>query len=70
MRSLNCLASCPRRLGLWVFSPTPDFESLASVYVKEGNEESKRILVDTTVLKGVFNSNLFLVNLAYEIGFR
>ncbi|KAJ5759259.1 Mediator complex subunit Med13 [Penicillium odoratum] len=51
LRILNCLASCPRRLGLWVFSPTPDFESLDSLYVRDGNEASKRILVDATTLK-------------------
>ncbi|KAJ5923215.1 hypothetical protein N7454_008460 [Penicillium verhagenii] len=51
LRILNCLASCPRRLGLWVFSPTPDFESLHDVYMKEGNEISKKILLDATVLK-------------------
>ncbi|KAJ5525586.1 hypothetical protein N7494_012236 [Penicillium frequentans] len=51
LRLLNCLASCPRRLGLWVFSPTPDFESLRTLYVKEGSEVSKKILVDMTVLK-------------------
>ncbi|KAJ5671749.1 hypothetical protein N7507_000876 [Penicillium longicatenatum] len=51
LRLLNCLASCPRRLGLWVFSPTPDFESLGALYVKEGSEVSKKILVDTTILK-------------------
>ncbi|KAJ6028594.1 Mediator complex subunit Med13 [Penicillium herquei] len=51
LRNLNCLASCPRRLGLWVFSPTPDFESLNTLYITEGTEVSKRILVDTTILK-------------------
>ncbi|KAJ5093435.1 Mediator complex subunit Med13 [Penicillium angulare] len=51
LRNLNCLASCPRRLGLWVFSPTPGFESLNNLYVKEGTAVSKKILVDTTTLK-------------------
>ncbi|KAJ5755637.1 hypothetical protein N7533_005180 [Penicillium manginii] len=51
LRGLNCLASCPRRLGLWVFSSTPAFESLASLYVKEGDTETTKILVDTTKLK-------------------
>ncbi|KAJ5221136.1 uncharacterized protein N7469_010023 [Penicillium citrinum] len=51
LRGLNCLASCPRRLGLWVFSATPDFESLASLYTKEGDTETTKILVDTTTLK-------------------
>ncbi|KAJ5387661.1 hypothetical protein N7509_010202 [Penicillium cosmopolitanum] len=51
LRGLNCLASCPRRLGLWVFSSTPAFESLASLYVEEGDTETTKILVDTTTLK-------------------
>lgn len=53
LRGHNCLASCPRRLGLWVFSPTPNFESLNSFYVKEGESPLTRILVDTTTLKGI-----------------
>ena len=52
LRNLNCLASCPRRLGLWVFSPTPDFESLDSLYIKEDDKESKKIQVESSVLKG------------------
>ncbi|KAJ6160918.1 hypothetical protein N7470_004314 [Penicillium chermesinum] len=51
LRNQNCLASCPRRLGLWVFSPTPTFESLRALYVKEGNEETKKVVIDSTVLK-------------------
>ncbi|KAJ5899562.1 Mediator complex subunit Med13 [Penicillium taxi] len=51
LRNLNCLASCPRRLGLWVFSPTPDFESLASLY-KEDDKESKKIQIESSILKG------------------
>lgn len=53
LRHLNCLASCPRRLGLWVFSSTPNFESLNSLYVKDGDSTTTKILVDTTTLKGV-----------------
>lgn len=52
LRNRNCLASCPRRLGLWVFSSTPNFDSLHSLYVKEGESPSTKILVDTTTLKG------------------
>ncbi|KAG0161138.1 hypothetical protein PDIDSM_8671 [Penicillium digitatum] len=51
LRGLNCLASCPRRLGLWVFSPTPEFESLNALYVRESDPESSRIVVGTTTLK-------------------
>lgn len=56
LRNRNCLASCPRRLGLWVFSPTPNFESLDGLYVKEGDEETKKITVDSTILKGKFKT--------------
>lgn len=59
LRGLNCLASCPRRLGLWVFSPTPEFESLKPLYVRGNDAESNRIVVGTTTLKGVsMNSSL------------
>ncbi|KAJ5773286.1 Mediator complex subunit Med13 [Penicillium paradoxum] len=51
LRILNCLASCPRRLGLWVFSPTPDFESLQPLYVRGADAESNKIVVGTTTLK-------------------
>jgi mediator of RNA polymerase II transcription subunit 13 len=53
LRNLNCLASCPRRLGLWVFSPTPDFESLNPLYARESDAESNKIVVGTTTLKGM-----------------
>ncbi|CAL5870504.1 uncharacterized protein PFLUO_LOCUS4741 [Penicillium psychrofluorescens] len=51
LRSFNCLASCPRRLGLWVFSPTHNFESLGPLYIKEGGEESTKISVDASTLR-------------------
>ncbi|CAG8942634.1 unnamed protein product [Penicillium salamii] len=51
LRNLNCLASCPRRLGLWVFSPTPDFESLKPLYVRGSDAESNKIVIGTTTLK-------------------
>ncbi|KAI2726158.1 hypothetical protein CBS147332_3045 [Penicillium roqueforti] len=51
LRGLNCLASCPRRLGLWVFSPTPEFESLKPLYVRGSDTESNKIVVGTTTLK-------------------
>lgn len=60
LRHLNCLASCPRRLGLWVFSSTPNFESLNSLYVKDGDSTTTKILVDTTTLKGVEIAHLHL----------
>ncbi|KAJ5335977.1 uncharacterized protein N7506_003999 [Penicillium brevicompactum] len=51
LRNLDCLASCPRRLGLWVFSPTPDFESLKPLYVRGSDPESNKITIGTTTLK-------------------
>ncbi|CEO60823.1 hypothetical protein PMG11_05339 [Penicillium brasilianum] len=51
LRNIGCLASCPRRLGLWVFSPTPTFESLGPVYITDGDVETTKIFVDTTTLK-------------------
>ncbi|EPS33990.1 hypothetical protein PDE_08952 [Penicillium oxalicum 114-2] len=51
LRNIGCLASCPRRLGLWVFSPTPVFSKLSPVYIKEGDVETTKISVDTTTLK-------------------
>ncbi|KAJ5125883.1 Mediator complex subunit Med13 [Penicillium atrosanguineum] len=63
LRSLNCLASCPRRLGLWVFSPTPNFESLNPLYVKEGDSATTKILVDTTNLKVSASGNITSQNL-------
>ncbi|KAJ5845672.1 hypothetical protein N7534_009341 [Penicillium rubens] len=51
LRGLNCLASCPRRLGLWVFSPTPEFESLKPLYVRGSDADSNKIVVGTTTLK-------------------
>ncbi|KAH8704950.1 mediator complex subunit 13 C-terminal-domain-containing protein [Talaromyces proteolyticus] len=42
LRSLNCLVSCyPRRLGLWVFSSTPGFESLHPLTQDPTNKDSK-----------------------------
>ncbi|KAJ5316751.1 hypothetical protein PENANT_c016G08820 [Penicillium antarcticum] len=49
LRSLNCLASSPRRLGLWVFSSTPEFESLKPLYLS--GEDNNKIVVGTTTLK-------------------
>ncbi|KAJ5495743.1 hypothetical protein N7539_000859 [Penicillium diatomitis] len=51
LRNIGCLASCPRRLGLWVFSPTPVFGNLSPVYIKEGDLQTTKISVDTTTLK-------------------
>jgi hypothetical protein len=53
LRNIGCLASCPRRLGLWVFSPTPTFESLGPVYITDGDVETTKIFVNTTTLKGM-----------------
>ncbi|KAL4869072.1 hypothetical protein BDV12DRAFT_168551 [Aspergillus spectabilis] len=52
LRSQGCLVlSYPRRLGLLIFSATPDFEHLAPLFPSERKEDSNRLLVGTTVLK-------------------
>ena len=55
LRNIGGLASCPRRLGLWVFSPSPTFESLGPVYIRDGEVETTKIFVDTTTLKGMLH---------------
>lgn len=51
MRNLDCLVSCyPRRLGLWIFSATPGFESLSSLS-QEPLNESNKLLVGSISLK-------------------
>jgi hypothetical protein len=39
-----------------VFSPTPNFESLNPLYVKEGDSATRKILVDGASLKGMYTS--------------
>ena len=57
LRNLDCLASCyPRRLGLWVFSATPNFDNLAPLYPNESKDESNKLLVGSTTLKGLLAS--------------
>ncbi|KAI9376579.1 mediator complex subunit 13 C-terminal-domain-containing protein [Aspergillus egyptiacus] len=52
LRSLGCLVlSYPRRLGLLIFSATPDFQHLSPTLLNEGGDESNRLLVGSTVLK-------------------
>ncbi|KAL3475589.1 mediator complex subunit 13 C-terminal-domain-containing protein [Aspergillus californicus] len=52
LRSLGCLVlSYPRRLGLLIFSATPDFQHLSPILINEGRDESNRLLVGSTVLK-------------------
>ncbi|THC94622.1 hypothetical protein EYZ11_005910 [Aspergillus tanneri] len=52
LRSLNCLVSSyPRRLGLWVFSATPDFESLIPLCSNDGKDEQNRLSVGASTLK-------------------
>lgn len=53
LRSLDCLVSCyPRRLGLWVFSPTPEFDHLQPFCPKDAKDDPKRILIGSSILKG------------------
>ncbi|KAL2003664.1 hypothetical protein VTN02DRAFT_2814 [Thermoascus thermophilus] len=52
LRNLDCLVSCyPRRFGLWVFSATPDFESLSPLCPNGSSGESHRLLVGSASLK-------------------
>ncbi|CBF86133.1 hypothetical protein AN2078.2 [Aspergillus nidulans FGSC A4] len=41
----------PRRLGLLIFSATPDFEHLAPVLLSESGDQTNRLLVGSTILK-------------------
>ncbi|PYH46564.1 uncharacterized protein BP01DRAFT_316628 [Aspergillus saccharolyticus JOP 1030-1] len=71
LRNLDCLVSSyPRRLCLWVFSPTPGFESLASVAANQGKDDSGRLLVGATTLKvsssGSVSSSDLVKNLSAE----
>ena len=53
LRNEGCLVSCcPRRLGLWVFSGTPDFESLSALHKDQG--DSSALFIDRTTLKSEF----------------
>ncbi|KAL4895078.1 mediator complex subunit 13 C-terminal-domain-containing protein [Aspergillus ambiguus] len=52
LRNLDCLvSSLPRRLGLWVFSATPDFENLIALCPNPGKDEQNRITVGSSTLK-------------------
>lgn len=54
LRSQDCLVSCyPRRLGLWVFSTTPNFDNLAPLCLNEAKDDSTRLLVGSVTLKGL-----------------
>uniref|UniRef100_A0A093VL25 Mediator of RNA polymerase II transcription subunit 13 n=1 Tax=Talaromyces marneffei PM1 TaxID=1077442 RepID=A0A093VL25_TALMA len=55
LRNSDCLVSCyPRRLGLWIFSPTPGFESLSPLArdpAAQGLKESTKLIIGTSSLK-------------------
>ncbi|KAE8147376.1 mediator complex subunit 13 C-terminal-domain-containing protein [Aspergillus avenaceus] len=52
LRNSDCLVSSyPRRLGLWVFSATPDFESVNALRSDEGKDDQSRLLVGASTLK-------------------
>ncbi|GAB1215335.1 hypothetical protein ATERTT37_004521 [Aspergillus terreus] len=71
LRNLDCLvSSIPRRLGLWVFSATPDFENLTPLYLNNGKDEQNRIAVGSSTLKGALNSQLIRRNNAIPLGPR
>ncbi|KAE8319843.1 mediator complex subunit 13 C-terminal-domain-containing protein [Aspergillus transmontanensis] len=52
LRNSDCLVSSyPRRLGLWVFSATPEFESVRSLRSDESKGEQSRLVVGSSTLK-------------------
>ncbi|KAL4790769.1 mediator complex subunit 13 C-terminal-domain-containing protein [Aspergillus venezuelensis] len=52
LRSQGSLVlSYPRRLGLLIFSATPDFDHLQPVLLDDRGDDTKRLLVGSTVLK-------------------
>ncbi|BDD62911.1 mediator of RNA polymerase II transcription subunit 13 [Monascus purpureus] len=52
LKNLGCLVSSyPRRLGLWLFSATPGFESVSSLSLNGSGGNSTRLLVGSTTLK-------------------
>lgn len=55
LRCQDCLATCyPKRLGLWVFSSTPDFENLKPLCTNENEKQPNRIRVGSSLLKGLY----------------
>jgi mediator of RNA polymerase II transcription subunit 13 len=58
LRNLSCLVSYyPRRLGLWIFSSTPGFESVDSFAQESPNQDLKdpeKLLIGSTSLKGKY----------------
>ncbi|OKL56226.1 hypothetical protein UA08_08385 [Talaromyces atroroseus] len=55
LRNLDCLVSCyPRRLGLWIFSPSPGFENLLPLTrdsAVQGSRESTKLTLGASSLK-------------------
>ncbi|OGM50489.1 hypothetical protein ABOM_000849 [Aspergillus bombycis] len=52
LRNSDCLVSSyPRRLGLWVFSATPEFESVGCLRSDESKGEQSRLIVGSSTLK-------------------
>ncbi|KAB8235218.1 uncharacterized protein BDW43DRAFT_42456 [Aspergillus alliaceus] len=53
LRTLDCIVSSyPRRLGLWVFSATPGFETVSSLPSGESkDEQNNRLFVGSSTLK-------------------
>ncbi|KAH1275972.1 hypothetical protein KXW98_006977 [Aspergillus fumigatus] len=71
LRNLDCLVSSyPRRLGLWVFSATPDFESLGPLCSNGTNDDPSKLFVDSATLKvsasGSVTSKELVKNLSAE----
>ncbi|PLB55627.1 hypothetical protein P170DRAFT_506183 [Aspergillus steynii IBT 23096] len=59
LRNLDCLVSSyPRRLGLWVFSATPDFEGLGPLCSHGVKDEQSRLVVGASTLKVSASGNI------------
>ncbi|KAF7162337.1 hypothetical protein CNMCM5623_007682 [Aspergillus felis] len=71
LRNLDCLVSSyPRRLGLWVFSATPDFESLGPLCSNGTSDDPSKLFVGSATLKvsasGSVTSKELMKNLSAE----
>ncbi|KAL5343638.1 mediator complex subunit 13 C-terminal-domain-containing protein [Aspergillus crustosus] len=68
LRSQGCLVlSYPRRLGLLIFSATPDFDHLAPLFPSERKDDSNRLVVGNSVLKVWTSGSVSSVDLAKSL---
>ncbi|KAL4988596.1 mediator complex subunit 13 C-terminal-domain-containing protein [Aspergillus falconensis] len=60
----SLVLSYPRRLGLLIFSATPDFEHLSPAFLIESGDQTSRLLVGSTVLKVWTSGSVSALDLA------